>query len=782
MRRILVFLVFTFISFQISAQQDCAIDLHGHVEDDSGNDLPGAAIIVNNTTKGTVTDLSGAFNFTGLCKGEYVLIVSYVAFKTDTLRLYLTKNQSVSIGLTPDEMVLTNINIIARKSNESNASYSLSGEELERTRGQTLGETIKKISGVTTLQTGPGIVKPVIHGLHSNRVLILNNGVRQEGQQWGSEHAPEIDPFIASKITVVKGADAVKYGSDAIGGLILVEPPDLHTTYHFGGEVNVSGATNGRMGLVSSSLEGPIAAKAGQAWRLQGTLKRAGDAFAPNYQLTNTGIGETNISAGLAFHKEKKGTDIFISRFDTDLGILSSAHIGNLTDLERALVSDTPRIVEDFSYKIQNPRQKVVHHLAKVKSYYFFEDGQKLEVQYGGQLNHRKEFDIRRTNSQKPALDLLLQSHSFDINLGKEKNNRSRSVGISQTWQTNRYDHTTGKAPLIPWFNQSATGAFYLSKWSFEKWETEVGVRYDYKYLLVQTFDRSNNPVRQAYNFHNVAATVGIQYDLNEKLSLSSHLGSGWRPPHVSELFSNGVHHGTATYEKGLLIGDNEDLLPNLSSIQIKPENSVKWISRLFTDLPWVSLDASIYHHLINNFIYLSPRPGDLVLTSRGAFPVFQYLQTNTYLRGIDGTVSVPITKKFEYLFKASFVRANDRNTGAALVMVPADQYENTLQLEFEGGENIEDIHFSLGTLYVGKQARVDPASDFSAVPEGYFLVNFHAGVTIPLKRHTLNFYLNADNLLNQSYRDYMNRLRYFADDLGRNITLRIKYDFHRHD
>lgn len=103
----------------------------------------------------------------------------------------------------------------------------LSPEELSKTRGRTLGESMKELTGVTTLTTGNSISKPVIHGMHSDRILILNNGIRQEGQQWGSEHAPEIDPFIANKLSVVKGAQSVRYGANAIGGVVLVEPANL---------------------------------------------------------------------------------------------------------------------------------------------------------------------------------------------------------------------------------------------------------------------------------------------------------------------------------------------------------------------------------------------------------------------------------------------------------------------------------------------------------------------------------------------------------------------------
>jgi len=173
----------------------------------------------------------------------------------------------------------------------------LSGADLDKTRGKSLGEALKSVNGVTGLQSGASIVKPVINGLHSNRILIMNNGVRQEGQQWGSEHAPEIDPFLATQITVIKGASGVRYGSDAMGGVVLLEPPPLRAKPGMGGEVNLVGYSNSHQGVASGFLEGSPAAVPGLGWRLQGTAKKAGATETPRYFLNNTGFEEFNWSA-----------------------------------------------------------------------------------------------------------------------------------------------------------------------------------------------------------------------------------------------------------------------------------------------------------------------------------------------------------------------------------------------------------------------------------------------------------------------------------------------------
>src|SRR5690606_23000727 len=86
--------------------------------------------------------------------------------------------------------------------NTTTAVSALYGEKLLESRGENLGESLKRIAGVSTFSTGNSIAKPVIHGMHSNRIMIMNNGIRLESQQWGAEHAPEIDPFLADEITV----------------------------------------------------------------------------------------------------------------------------------------------------------------------------------------------------------------------------------------------------------------------------------------------------------------------------------------------------------------------------------------------------------------------------------------------------------------------------------------------------------------------------------------------------------------------------------------------------
>jgi iron complex outermembrane receptor protein len=245
-RSLLIFFYFLYLSSFAQTKEEtplpnsiphCDCFIHGKVIDNATKEpIVGAVILVKEQNKGTTTDVNGHYHIANLCQGTYTIIGRIVGYQEKTYTIKLVHEAEQEIKLSEGELHLANVDIKAEKiDNLTQTKNVLENAALDQTRGQSLGETLKQISGVTTLQTGSSISKPVIHGMHSNRVLIMNNGVRQEGQQWGSEHAPEIDPFVAKRITVLKGAAGVRYGSDAIAGVIMLEPEALPDSTKFGG-------------------------------------------------------------------------------------------------------------------------------------------------------------------------------------------------------------------------------------------------------------------------------------------------------------------------------------------------------------------------------------------------------------------------------------------------------------------------------------------------------------------------------------------------------------------
>ena len=757
--------------FPLLAQNtNCACFVKGVVRDQhTGQPVVGATILIVGQNTGVFTDENGRYEMRNLCPGSYTLECRIIGYQSSLQKLDLTAGHEEDFNLEEQEVHLKDVEITAHKieAPSSQPLTTISGSELARTRGQNLGESLKGVTGVTTLQTGSSISKPVIHGLHSNRILIMNNGVRQEGQQWGSEHAPEIDPFIATRLSVVKGAAGVRYGSDAIGGVILVDPEELPFNKALSGEVNAVGFSNGRQGVISGTVQGSTGALKGFGWRAQGTLKRGGNIRTPGYFLDNTGISEKNFSLAAGYRNKGLGIDLFYSLFDTKIGIFSGSHIGSVTDLLNVIAHGEPLIKSGFSYDIERPNQNVMHQLFKAEAHYHFQDGNRLQWTFARQLNDRNEFDLHRPRNDSlaalnhPELTFKLSTLSSDLVWDHKPiaGKFSGQIGLSTLYQYNLMD---GR-PLIPNFNQLNVGIFGIERYVKASWELEAGVRFDYRNL--KTFRIVNREkVAEAFTFSNFSGTLGATKTFSQQLSARLNAGTAWRAPNVSELFSDGVHHGAAAFEKGDATLQPEKALNSIASIKYQHE---RW-----------SAEVGGYYNYILDFIYLKPQ-GEPVLTVRGAFPYFKYTQTDASFAGLDVAGSWEFVKSTTVSSKLSYLRVYDQRNEGYLVMIPPNRLDNALKYELPATGKWSETFISIGNLLVAQQKRVPPNSDFLAPPKDYSIWNLQAGTSIRISdKQQVEVGISIQNLFDKAYRDYLNRFRYYADEMGRNASLRLKWKF----
>lgn len=777
------------------AAQDCTGLVKGIVLDEAGGPLPGAVITLEESKAQVLSAVDGSFSFMRLCNGSYHLTVTFIGYEPLVHGVVVPQGRLLRLRLHPSETVLADVVVEGHRAAESATQTVaiLREADLGELHGKPLGESLKEIPGVSALQTGPSIFKPVIDGLHSQRILILNNGIRQEGQQWGVEHAPEIDPFIASEIVVLKGAEAVRYGSAAMGGVIIINPPPLHQTKKVGGELNLGLMSNNRMAVFSGLVEGNLAVDSKWSWRLQSSVKRGGDYHAPEYNLSNTGVGEFDFSGALGFEDEDRGLEVYLSSFNSEMGILRAAHTGNLDDLWRSIGSQRPWYIDDFTYTINPPRQETNHHLLKLSGHQRVKGLGKLTVLYGGQFDNRKEFDIRRSGrSARPSLSLNLVSHVLDVSIDHSHASHSGSFGVNGTLKQNRNDtEETGIRPLLPDFRQASAGLFVLEKWKNDDLILEAGARYDFQHLQVLTFTHSQQLIKPQFNFSFLSGTLGATFLFNPRLRLLSNFGISSRPPHVSELYSEGLHHGTASIEEGLM---REGGKINTEQSLISNEHSRKWINTLqYTDEK-LSVDFSVYYNAIDNYVYL--RPTGTRFTVRGYFPVFRYQQTDALLMGSDAALKWNINKKFALSSKVSYIYARDRQKDDVLIYIPPAQFENGVTFSLPSIGKLQDFHVGVSVPITFRQNRapeaVDPRAidegtlsdrtfDFAPAPAGYVLLNAKVGFKLPVGEHKLGVILSGENILNTSYRNYMNRLRYYADDIGSNFILRVSYNFLSH-
>lgn len=752
----------------VHAQNTCSLSVNIVVsESHTGDPLDGVLLYFEGIKKNVQTDENGIASLDSMCPGRYMIHLHSYETEDTTLPLTIDKSGNYSLQVNHSEQVLHQITV--KDKNERTILQSkeqLDLKSLQANAGKTLSEQLKNVNGVTTLSNGATVSKPVIHGLHSNRILILNNGIRQEDQQWGSEHAPNIDPFVASNITVLKGAVGVRYGTDAIGGVVLVEPKTIRADPGWGGELNLAGFSNNRMGVAAGMIEHRFVKHPEYSFRLQGSVKQGGNYQIPGgYWVANTGVREQNFSGTFNYRGIHSGAEVFFSHFGNTIGIYKGSHTGSQQDLLNAINSPLPLIPASFSYDIERPRQVVSHDLLKFKTYLDNKWGS-WNLVYAFQHNFRQEYDIMRVDNGKAQLNLTLNTQSINLNLDHKKiGNISGQIGIDGVYQHNTF--RDGDRVFIPSYYSFGTALYIIEHYTKNNWTLEAGARYDYKHFdLYNPEGVQLQNVYYAFDYKNPSATLALKNKINARWDWSATLSNAWRAPQAPELFSAGLHQGGARIELG-----NRNLNPEKSySLNIAGKYEIENKLRI---------DAAIYMQAIQDFIYL--KPDQDVLTIRGYYKTFNYVQTNALMSGTDVAIAYDWNKHFTTDAKMSLLRARDRTQKDWLILMPSDRFYAGAKYSFDLSKNVKECFAGLNANYVLQQTRI-PSNfdqiDYPRPPAAYFLLNAEAGMQIVCRKQALFCSITASNLLNTKYRDYMDIFRYFIDQPGTNIALRLRVPF----
>ena len=431
----------------LANSQDCKYSLSGKVTDlHDGSLLSGVTLVFNEIDKTAQTDLDGRYDISNLCKGQYSIKLIHPSCESTTFKININGNTNRDFKL---EHHIEELNEIIVKGNpygdqgKSTYENKVSTETLEQYSTGSLGDALNSLSGISSLNKGNGIVKPIINGLHSSRIIMINNGVRMQDQEWGKEHAPNIDINAIERLTVIKNASALQYGGDAMGGIIIAEGfkvPVKDTLY---GKTMISAGSNGRGGGITSKLTKSY--KNGVYGTVQGTMKRFGDVEAADYVMSNTGLYEKDMSLRMGLNRFNYGIEGYYAYFNTELGILRSSHAHSAGDQIRSINSNIPLVVRNFTYDINYPKQDVTHKLTRIKGFKKFIGYGKLNFQYDFQNNRRFEYDIRVGNDRdKPALDLELKTHTILVDYITDYEFLNFKTGIMGRFQDNFANPDTG--------------------------------------------------------------------------------------------------------------------------------------------------------------------------------------------------------------------------------------------------------------------------------------------------------------------------------------------------
>ncbi|MCW2119309.1 TonB-dependent receptor [Flavobacterium sp. 7A] len=742
---------------------------------------------------------SGQFQANDLPSGTTKIFVSHAGYQPIDTVIALESNLKIDFKLKPNTTLLDEVVIQQKNKNTTTSvvAQQLKLATIEKYSNQTLGDALKEIAGVATLKSGNSIVKPIINGLYGSRVPVIYNNVRLEDQQWGMEHDPNIDINTANKITVIKGSSGLQYGGDAIGGLIIIEPLTVKKDTLFGRTI-INYDSNGKGGSVTTSLH--QGNDLGLSWNATGTYKYLGDKQAPDYNLSNTGTRNAHFSGDLKYSAAKFYSSLLYSYYNATIGILSASHTGNVNDLYNSITNKIPSVINDFTYNINNPKQKVKHQIIKFNSNYYFDNASFLSLQYDFQSNNRLEYDVRRADfNDIAALDLELKTHTLAIDYTKNTHDWELKTGVRTAVQNNYANPATGIRPLIPNYDKLDLGIYGIASYRFsDRFSIDGGVRNDYtkidasKFYLKSRWEERGYDAqfynfiagdfgtqwltKPSFTFNSVSANVGTHIATAAKWELFSNLSFASRNPNPSEFFSDGLHHSTGVIELG--------------DLNLKKEQATKLSVTVKKQFNRFSFELNPYLNSIKDYIFL--KPTGFETTIRGAFPVYEYQQTNAVLAGVDLQTVWEINNQWAHSLRLSYVSGRDKQANEPLIDMPPLQVNNkitfskkewnSLRLELQSELVFRQTQFPDNNFYtqiIKDNELVSVLVDTSTPPTGYQLFHFYSEMKFKtFKKATTTVAFSIQNMFNASYRDYLNRQRFFADEVGRSIQLQLKFNY----
>lgn len=778
-----IFLILIFFVHTAVFGQRELFSISGTVKSMEGDLLIGATVWVHELNRGTITDVDGYYKVERLRRGTYHIHVTSVGYEALTKTVQITSSLTeVDFSLYPSSLELKEVVVEGSpfKSGPLEQSMTIEMVErnfIERNSSNTFINALQKIPGISAINTGVGISKPVIRGMAFNRVIVNDRGVKQEGQQWGSDHGLEIDQYEPERVEIIKGPSSLLYGSDAMGGVINLQAPPVPREGTLRGTALAAYKSNNNLFGSSTMLEGN---NDGKIFRIRFSTQDFGDFSIPadsfyynrrilpiyNNRLTNSAGRERNLSGMVGVSKDWGYTTLTVSNFNQRAGFFPGAF------------GVTGEYQDDGNKRnIDYPRQVINHFKAIVNTNILLKNNW-LEFDLGYQNNDRREEAFPHANGNAPvpegtlALGLALQTFSGNFKYHFQKNEKNQRIaGIQFQYQENR---KRGHEYLLPDFSSGSAGAFLYEEFQLGTVATiNGGARFDYGTR------NSNRHVEPVYSnpetivdyqvrspeisrkFYNASAATGISFYPNHDLNAKLNFGSSFRIPTAPELSSNGVHHGTFRHEIGESTLKSERGWQTDLNVTYHTEN--------------LHFGVSPFFNYFTNYIYLGPtgRFSDF----REAGQAYQYKQNNAIFSGTEANLEYHIFKELHLLASVEYVWNRNLDTRLPLPFTPPLSIlaEVVYNLPLQG-KIFSNFHADFNAQRFAAQNRVD--RNEKPTP-AYTVLNFSSGFNVNVGKQTFKFILTAQNLTNAVYLNHLSRYRLLnLPEQGRNFTITLKIPF----
>ena len=645
-----------------------------------------------------------------------------------------------------NELVVTGVTGDTKLKNSTAPISIISNKDLRQTTSTNIIDAIAHQPGMAQITTGGGISKPIIRGLGYNRIIVMNEGVRQEGQQWGDEHGIEVDPQIVNSVEILKGPASLMYGSDAMAGVVILHSAPTLPEGEMRANVNTEYQTNN--GLFDYSLNFAGNQK-GFVWdarfsdKMAHAYKNKVDGYVPGSQFK-----ERAGRLMLGLNKRWGHTHLTWTAFHQTPSIVE----GERDETTGELVCNSDNVK---TYSKALPFQEIKHYKAVLDNSFNLPKGW-LKAIIGYQQNRRQEFE---ESEDEYELFFKLHTVTYDVRyLSQEFSGWKVAGGVNGMWQQSQ---NLGEESLIPEYKLFDIGGYATLSKSLGKWTLNGGLRFDNRHLNFHSRD-----------FSGLSGSIGAVCNISEHFNLRLNMARGFRAPNMSELGSDGVHEGTLRYELG-----NPDL---------KPEYS--WQADLGLDFTsqYISAQVALFANRIENYIFA--KRIDLVMEE--GLRTYEYTQGDARLLGFEAGIDFHPIHCIHFENTFSFVDARQLHQPEDtkyLPMTPAPRWTSELKYELT-----HHSHFALNNAYAAlglecnlAQNHYYKADDTETRTPSYTLLSFSIGSDLNIhKKKVAEISVTAENLLNRAYQNHLSRLKYTdvnnvtgqqgVFNMGRNIVFKL--------
>lgn len=750
------------------------------VDKNTGEKLPGATVYFPDLKTGCITDINGSFQIENLPFKKLVVQFSLLGYKNFITTIDLTITSTITVTLEEsvkeiNAIVVTGSAYAVEKNRTPTPITVIQKSLIVESSSSNIIDALAAQPGISQITTGSGISKPVIRGLGYNRVIVVNDGIKQEGQQWGDEHGIEIDEYGVDKVEILKGPASLMYGSDAMAGVInMISSPSL-SDGNITGEILTEYQTNNGLYGYSLNTKGNLK---GYVWDARFSNKGA-HSYQNKFdgQVYNTGYKEYSAQTILGINRSWGFSHLHLSYYNLTPGLAEGERddltgnfikpvVINDTTVENVIVSNS-----DFnSYTPGIPYQKINHYKAVINNSVIINQGT-LKSTFGYQLNERKEF-AEIIDPNQYGLYFKLETFNYEVKYHfPEFKKINLTTGFNGMLQKSA---NKGIEFLVPAYNMIDGGIFAIAARNFNKIDLSAGIRYDSRSLkgedlfldangLATTEINSADHRFTAFNstFSGLTGSVGMAWNFNPIYYTKANLSFGFRAPNIAELGSNGLHEGTIRYEIG--------------NIKLEAERSSQLDLAFGINTDHLSVEIDGFINSIDNFIFLPKLPNvsgtDSIIDGNY---VFKYSSGNALLKG--GEILVDLhPHPFDWLHfenSFSFVDAQQKDQPDSTTYLPfTPPMKITSELQFTQKKFLKvlsNCFFKFGLDYYFKQDQIYSAYNTETATSGYALL--HAGIGTDIMRKQkklLSAYFNISNLGDVGYQSHLSRLKYAPENLA---------------